>query len=175
MASYKEIVTKAVIGKGKKSLKNKYEIEVEEKPTTVLGCWVINHMFEGYKNDDNIGVSGSFDINIWYSYDSDTKTKVVTKKIEYNDNFNMKFNNVKTMKDTDIIVRSLTQPSCSDVTINDNKINFVIDKELGVEIVGETKVKIAIEDDEEPWDIIDDEVTEETLDDIENEVNEEYL
>ncbi len=175
MASYKEIVTKAVIGKGKKSFKNKYEIEVEEKPTTVLGCWVINHMFEGYKNDDNIGVSGSFDINIWYSYDSDTKTKVVTKKIEYNDNFNMKFNNVKTMKDTDIIVRSLTQPSCSDVTINDNKINFVIDKELGVEIVGETKVKIAIEDDEEPWDIIDDEVTEETLDDIENEVNEEYL
>ena len=43
MASYKEIVTKAILGKGKKSFKNSYNVEVENNPTTVLGCWVINH------------------------------------------------------------------------------------------------------------------------------------
>ncbi len=44
MASFKEIVTKAVVGKGKKYFKNNYSIEVQDKPTTVLGCWVINHL-----------------------------------------------------------------------------------------------------------------------------------
>ena len=65
MASYKEIVTKAIIGKGKKHFKNSYTLEAENKPTTVLGCWVINHKFKGYKSGDKVGVDGSFDINIW--------------------------------------------------------------------------------------------------------------
>lgn len=42
--AYKEIVTKAVIGKGKKYFKNNYTITTETTPTTVLGCWVINHV-----------------------------------------------------------------------------------------------------------------------------------
>ena len=90
MALYKEIVTKAVIGKGKKSFKNNYTIETTDAPTTVLGCWVINHKFKGYKSGEKIGVDGSFDVNIWYSYDNDSKTTVVNKKIEYNDLFNVK-------------------------------------------------------------------------------------
>lgn len=44
MAAYKEIVTKAIIGKGKKFFKNSYTIETGSQPTTVLGCWVINHL-----------------------------------------------------------------------------------------------------------------------------------
>jgi spore coat protein E len=44
MSSYKEIVTKAVIGKGKKSFNDVYTITPEIAPTTVLGCWVINHL-----------------------------------------------------------------------------------------------------------------------------------
>ncbi len=54
-------------------------------------------------------------------------------------------------------------------------INFDIEKELGVEIVGETKMKIAVEEDEESWDVIEDEVTEEILKEIEENVKEEYL
>lgn len=44
MASYKEIVTKAVVGKGKKYYRNTYTVNTETKPNTVLGCWVINHL-----------------------------------------------------------------------------------------------------------------------------------
>ena len=44
MSNFKEIVTKAVVGKGKKYYKNSYTIETEHTPTTVLGCWVINHL-----------------------------------------------------------------------------------------------------------------------------------
>ena len=54
-------------------------------------------------------------------------------------------------------------------------IHFDIEKELGVELVGETKVKIAIEDDEEPWEEIEDEPTEEVMQEIDNQVNENYI
>jgi len=50
LAIYKEIVTKAIIGKGKKYYKNTYTIETEFEPTTVLGCWVINHVLVGGDN-----------------------------------------------------------------------------------------------------------------------------
>ena len=175
--AYKEIVTKAIIGKGKKSFKNNYSITPTDIPTTVLGCWVINHKFKGNKNGEKIGVDGSFDVNIWYSYDNDSKTNVANQTIEYNDLFNVKLKeNADLNGDTDIIVRSLNQPTCTGVKINDDgSISFDIDKELGVEIVGETKVKIAIEDDEEPWDEIEDEVTEEDLKNIDENVSTDYI
>ena len=177
MAAYKEIVTKAVIGKGKKYFKNNYTVEVDGKPTTVLGCWVINHKFKGYKSSGKIGVDGSYDVNIWYNYDGDSKTAVVNKSIEYNDLFNIKTRQDADLNgDTDIIVRTLKQPTCSKVNIDDNgNINFDIEKELGVEIVGETKMKIAIEEDEDPWEEVEDEVTDEVIEDIDKNVNEDYL
>lgn len=176
MSLYKEIVTKAIIGKGKKSFKNTYSIDVEEKPDTILGCWVINHQFDGYKKGDKVGVKGNFDINIWYSYDNNKKTTVASKNIEYDDTFNITLkNNNDDYNDTDIIVRSLYQPNCSNVDINGSTIKFSIDKELGIEIVGETKVKIAIEEDEDPWDIIDEDLSSEDEKAIDNEVNENYL
>ena len=177
MASFKEIVTKAVIGKGKKYFKNNYSISVTDSPTTVLGCWVINHKFKGYKSGDKIGVDGSYDVNIWYSYENDSKTTVVNKKVEYNDLFNVRVReNADLTGDTDIIVRTLKQPTCSKVNIEDDgSISFDIEKELGVEIVGETKMKIEIEEDEEPWDEIDDEVTEEDLQTIDANVTDDYI
>ena len=169
MPLFKEIVTKTVIGKGKKLFKDNYTIEVENIPTTILGCWVINHKFKGYKTNDKIGVSGSYDVNIWYSYDNDSKTAVVNKNISYDDLFNVKLReNADLSSDTDIIVRTLKQPSCSGVKINDKNILFDIEKELGVEVVGETKVKIAIEEDEDPWDIIDDELSSKDIEEIDN-------
>lgn len=170
--AYKEIVTKAVIGKGKKFFKNNYTIKPETTPTTVLGAWVINHKFKGYKSGDKIGVNGSYDVNIWYSYEGDSKTAVVNKKIEYNDLFNLKIKD--NIEDTDIIVRTLSQPNCVSVNIDKENINFDIEKELGVEIVGEKKMKIAVEDDEEPWDILEDDI-EDDLKQIDEEVNTDYL
>lgn len=176
MASYKEIVTKAIVGKGKKYFKNTYSVNVTEKPTTILGCWIINHKFKGYKTGDKIGVDGSFDVNIWYSYDSDSKTTVVNQKFDYNDIFNVKIKeNADLTGDTDIIVRSLKQPTCSKVDFKEGVITFDVEKELGVEIVGETKFKIGVEDDEEPWDELNDEVDEKIEKEIDESVDQNYL
>ena len=175
MAIYKEIVTKTVIGKGKKYFKNNYTLTPTDKPTTVLGCWVINHQFKGYKTGEKIGVDGSFDINIWYSYDNDSKTTVVSKKIDYNDVFNVTTKE-NVSGETDVIVRTLKQPNCVKVQILENgDINFDIEKELGVEIVREGKVKISVEEEEDPWDEIEDDVDDTVLEQIDQTVDEKYI
>ena len=171
MPLYKEIVTKAVIGKGKKYFKNNYSIEGDIVPTTILGCWVINHKFKGYMTGDKIGVDGSFDVNIWYSYENDSKTSVINKNITYNDVFNLKTKATSDTDNTDIIVRSLKQPTVSKVNMDGKVINVGVEKELGSEIVGDTKVKIMVEDNEEPWDIIDDDVDKQ----IDDEVKDNYI
>ena len=51
---FKEIVTKAVIGKGKKVFKNNYTLMVDNNVNTILGCWVINHEFKGLVNNDKV-------------------------------------------------------------------------------------------------------------------------
>ena len=172
MAVYKEIVTKAVIGKGKKSFSDVYRVTPEIAPTTVLGCWVINHNFKGYPSSGKVVIDGSFDVNIWYSYDNDTKTNVISKKITYSNTsvLNVKDNGEIT-SDTEVIVRSLKQPTCGKVEIKDGDITFTIDKELGIEIIGDTKAKILVEEDEEPWETINDNVDEQ----IDKEVNENYI
>ena len=140
-----------------------------------LSLKTINHQFKGYKSGDKVGVDGSYDVNIWYSYEGDSKTTVVNKKVDYNDLFNVKVKETADLSgDTDIIVRTLKQPTCSKVEITDDGITFDIEKELGVEIVGETKMKIAIEEDEEPWEEIDDELTEDMEKEIDK-VDENYI
>ena len=171
MAVYKEIVTKAVIGKGKKSFSDSYTVTPETIPTTVLGCWVINHAFKGYPNSGKLVIDGSFDVNIWYSYDNDTKTNVISKKITYTNTSTVNVKNGEITPDTEVIIRSLKQPTCSKVEIVDGNITFHIDKELGIEIIGDTKAKILVEDEEESWDLINDDIEEE----IDKEVNENYI
>ena len=55
--------------------------------------------------------------------------------------------------DEEVIVRSLQQPSCVKANIEGNKINYTIEKVLGVELVGDIKVKVETND-EDPWDEI---------------------
>ena len=136
---------------------------------------IITHKFKGYKTNDKIGVSGTYDVNIWYSYDNDSKTTVVNKSISYDDLFNVRLKESADLSsDTDIIVRTLKQPNCLGVNINNKTISFDIEKELGVEVVGETKVKIAIEEDEDPWDVIDDELSGKDIEDIDK-VSDDYI
>ena len=171
---FKEIVTKAVIGKGKKYFKNSYDLLIDNNANTILGCWVINHNFKGYVSGDKVTIDGNFDVNIWYSYDDDKKTSVATKNVSYTETVSVKTKTDTSLSGSDIIVRALKQPGCSNVKINDNTITFDIEKELGIEVVNDAKVKIAVEDDEEPWDTIEDnpEEVEQTID---KEVKEDFI
>ena len=170
MAEYKEIVTKAVIAKGKKSTSNKYTLEPEEIPNTILGCWVINNTFNGTSVGDSIIVNGSFDVNVWYSYDNDSKTAVSTKKYNYSDTMHMKSLNSLDSR-PEVLVKSLKQPTVADVKIDNGVVNLSIDKELGIEIVGNTKIKVPVETLDDDYEVLEDDPP---LEDIDK-VNEDYL
>lgn len=153
MSNYKEIVTKTIVGKGKKTSKDKFRIKPEQEPNTVLGCWIINHRFQGQNNKNEVTVNGSFDINVWYSYENDSKTSVTTQSFSYKDQMLLRIKDTESLNnDNEIIVRSLRQPTVQNVKIINGEVELEVEKELGVEIVGESKVKIAIEEDELPWD-----------------------
>ena len=119
--------------------------------STILGCWVINHNFSGKKVNNDIIIEGDYDVNIWYSYDNDRLTDVVRENNKYREVIQRR--EVDT-DDEEIIVRSLKQPNCLKVDIVDGGIKYNIEKELGIELVSNVKVKIETSDDEDPYDEI---------------------
>ena len=172
--NYKEIITKAIIGKGKKIFKNEYSVECEKDIDTVLGCWVINHDLKGVKDGEYIKIVGSYDINIWYSYDNNTKTDVVSNRMFYEERVRVRIKENSEINDnTEIIIRSLKNPTCIDVNNSDKTIKYTISKELGIEILGDTKIKIPVSNNEDDYDVI---IDEESLsDEIDKSVYENYL
>jgi len=157
-SNFKEIVTKTVVGKGRKTFKTEHSLTSENTPDTVLGCWVINHNFTGTNRKNEVTVNGNFDVNVWYSYDNDSKTAVTTRSFPYQETLRLRVKDHDSLtNENEIIVRSLKQPTVQDVKIKGNDVYLSIEKELGVEIVGESKVKIATLEDELPWDEIEEE------------------
>ena len=176
MTSYREIVTKAIIGKCKKNSTSTFELECDEKPNTILGCWVINHTFMGHINGNKVQLNGSFDINVWYAYDNDTKTSVMTRKYDYSDTMNVRLkNNTKLDDKSEIIVECLKQPTVIDAKINNGHVSLKVEKELGVEVIGNTTVKIAVEDDYDEYEEIFDSENDKELNINLDDLNDDFL
>ena len=172
MTNYREIVTKAVVSKGKKLFTTTHQVNANS-PSTILGCWVINHHFQGSKVNQDIVIDGSYDVNIWYSYDNDTKTDVVKETNTYHEVVHMRER--EDITGDEIIVRSLKQPNCIKVDIDHDTISYTIEKELGIELVGDIKVKIEANDEEDPWDEIVDEGIEDLHENSIDQVQEEFI
>ena len=176
MTNYKEIVTKTVIGKCKKTTNATYIIECENMPNTILGCWIINHSFNGTNNNGKVNINGSFDINVWYSYDNDSKTSVCVRTFNYSDIMNVPLKNEGKLDSTsEIIVNALKQPTVSDAIIKDGKVSLKVSKELGVEVIGNATMKVAVEDDYDDYEEIYDDNSADELNINVDDLNEDYL
>ncbi len=173
MGSFKEIVTKAVVGKAKKSSKDSFLVETSETPNTVLGCWVINHTFNGSNNNGEVLINGGYDINVWYSYDNDTKTGVYTEKFSYNDAIKMNINNLS--GNEEVIVKCLKQPTVTDVKIENNIVKLKVEKDFGIEVVGNTTVRVAAVEDTSDYEEIYDTPNEDELNINNDNIDENYI
>ena len=74
-----------------------------------------------------------------------------------------------------IIVRSLTDPKCVKVNIEGEKIVYQVELELGIELVGDTKVKIAVDDNLDDYNLIEENDEETAMEEIDKEVKTDYL
>ena len=166
MNEIREIVTKAVIAKGKKTITLKEEIVPEFNTYSILGVWIINHEFDVLKIDDIVKVNGSFEANIWYSQDENTKTNICRKKINYEKDIHTRQIVKEYIENSDdAIGRILKHPTCTDAKILDGKIILEIVFEMVCEVIGETKIQVTVFMEPEVWDV----------DDFENEIDENFI
>ncbi len=151
MNTVREIVTKAVVGKGKKIIKLKEKIKPQYQATSILGCLVLNHQFEAHRVDDQVEVSGVFELNVWYSYDNYLKTDVAKHVIEYREKMKIVPIIGDATEGSDIIVKILQHPTCLDGIITLDMIELDIVFEAQADIVGETKISISILENSNVW------------------------
>ena len=176
MSEYREIITKAVVAKGRKFTQSTHTISPSQKPTRILGGWIINHKYDAEKIGKTVEIEGTYDINVWYSYADNTKTEVVTERVSYVDVIKLRYRDKNYLDDEhEVIAKVLQQPNCLEVTIspNGNKVVVQAEREFLAEVVGETKVVVEVNsdwtesDEEEAW--------EEELDEELEDINPEFL
>lgn len=169
MGEYREIICKAVVAKGRKFTQSNHTISPAHNPTSILGCWIINHKYTAKKVGKTVEIHGSYDINVWYSFNENTKTEVVTERVQYTDVIKLKYRDNDCTDDNEIVARVLQQPNCTEAVIspNGNRIIVHVEREFLVEVIGETKVCVRInpdgcKDEDEDWAMdVDDEEFEE--------------
>ncbi len=167
MSEIREIVTKAIVAKGKKSILILHKIDTKIKPYSILGCWIINHKFEASKDDDVVNIAGSFDINIWYSTDNNTKTDVIRETVNYKKDIKTKQIVADYLEHSDdILIKILKQPTATNAKIYDGKIDIDVTFEILAEVLGETKMQVTVM--KQATDL-------EDVDDLDIEINEDFL
>ena len=63
MSEVREIVTRAVLAKGKKIFRIHDLVTLGQDAYSILGCWVINHCFDATLNDKTVTLNGNFEIS----------------------------------------------------------------------------------------------------------------
>ena len=157
---FREILTKAVVGKGKKQTVTIHELVSPQNISRTLGCWIINSKLQPYiKSESAIYVEGSFDVHIWYGYDNDTQTDVLKKTIEFKETIQFKMKPGEKIGINNELKSFHTKyPTCSKMQLLDNgNIEITIEKEIVVDAIGETKLKVQITQGEEEW-LLDNEI-----------------
>jgi spore coat protein E len=148
--NYREIITKAVCGKGRKFSEATHTISPSHRPSSILGCWIINHKYSAEKKGNSVVVQGSYDINVWFSYNKNTKTDVATQTVTYSDAIPLSMQDENILSDEmDVIARAVQQPNTLEATVSENgsNVDVQVEREFIVECIGETKVAVAVNPD----------------------------
>lgn len=147
--NFREIITKAVCGTGKQLIHSTDYVVSGQRPSSILGCWVINHQYEAEKTSvETVKVNGTYDINVWYAYHDNSKTDVITEKINYCDEVNLESRDAHcTDEDNEVIVNVVQQPNCIECKIDqeNDRISVEVEKEFIVKVIGETRVSVLVE------------------------------
>lgn len=150
---YREIVTKAVVGKGRIFNNNEAIVSPINKPSKVLGCWIINHYCICSYENNNAVAKGKYDLHIWYGFDSDKDTTIHKQTVDYIENFTLKMKNDEVLnEENELIIKCLKYPTCTSLNLKDDgTIGVNIEKELILDVIGEAtlKVQVGITGDEE--------------------------
>lgn len=143
----REIITKAICGKGRKFNQVTHNVTPPHAPTSILGAWVINHEYEAVKSSNGVEVVGTYDINIWYSYDRNTKTDVAKETVSYVELVPFSYVDPKHRASTvEVAAESTQEPNCIEANVSSAGSSVIIrvEREFQVEMIAETKVCVVV-------------------------------
>ncbi len=141
----RELIAKAVCGRGHKFSHTTNTITLAHTPSTILGCWIINNSFQAEKVGDAIEVIGTYDVNLWYSFADNTQTEVKKESVSYTETVPLSFFDHNCRGELEIIARAVEQPKCVKAEISGGRtVTVRVEKEFAVEVIGETKVCVVI-------------------------------
>lgn len=156
MAKYREILTKAIIGKGTNKIEENQVIEVDDEISRALGCWIINHQSSIKVEDEKIFLIGQYEVYVWYGFNHDKNCKLANKVFEFTDEISYKFNDnlvQEINEQTEIKKYVNKQPTCVELKYEKNKIFVKVNRIYSIDIVGETKLTISVNEEEKKDDI----------------------
>ncbi|UHA73060.1 outer spore coat protein CotE [Paenibacillus sp. 481] len=144
---WREIITKAVCGKGRKFSVVTHKVTPPHNPTSILGAWIINHQYEAVRAGDGIEVIGTYDINIWYSYSNNSQTDVAKESISYVELVPLSYVDPRHRTSTEeVTAESVQEPNCveASVSASGTSVSIRVEREFAVEMVAETKVFVRV-------------------------------
>ena len=149
----REIITQAVIAKGKKRTINKYSIDIGNYDQ-VLGCWITNHHYNAAYKENKPVVLGTFDIHLWYSYQDDSG--ILKQTISYLNELDLVKKDDRSFTDEDeLMVSCKREPKCIGVSRLEGKVVIEVEKEIALSVVGKTTICVETKSEAESWDEID--------------------
>ncbi|CAM2787517.1 outer spore coat protein CotE [Paenibacillus sediminis] len=143
----REIITKAICGKGRKFSTVTHTVTPPHNPTSILGAWIINHQYEAVSAGDGIEVVGTYDINIWYSYDKNSQTDVAKETVSYVELVPLSYLDPNHRASTvEVSAEATQEPSCVEASVSSGGGSVIIrvEREFAVELVAETKVRVKV-------------------------------
>ena len=147
----REIITRAIIAKGKKKTIHNYTFDLD-KIDKVLGCWITNHQSDGLLKQNKALVEGSYEVHIWYSLNNQKESALFKTVIEYDEILDTMKKDERDFNDQDTIkVKILKQPTCSKIHLNQKTIQIEIEKYLEVQVIGDTCIRVKAMEEDEMW------------------------
>ncbi|MEE4577373.1 outer spore coat protein CotE [Paenibacillus polymyxa] len=143
----REIITKAICGKGRRFSTVTHTVTPPNNPTSILGAWIINHQYEAVAAGDGIEVIGTYDINIWYSYDKNSQTDVAKETVSYVENVPLSYLDPKHRASTvEVSAEATQEPSCVEASVSSGggSVMIRVEREFTVELVAETKIVVEV-------------------------------
>ena len=119
---YREIMAKTLTGKGKINQVIEKELFISNDISKTLGCWIINLKHEIIRENLDIFVKGSYDIQLWYALNNNQKSEVYNETIEFYEKVNMSYRDLKVI-DNEIYTKVYVPkyPSCTSMELDENK------------------------------------------------------
>lgn len=152
----RQIVTKAVVAKGRKKSEACETLRPPNNPSSILGCWVINHTHQAKKHGRFVEVTGKYDINVWYAHHDHCKTSVFSETVAYKERIKLHYREDDNIHGVEEVhVQVYQQPNCTEAVITPDGELFqvTVERELHAEVVGETTICIQVQPQEyeEEW------------------------